>query len=93
MNLDDLVNKKFIITISIKQQLEYKTLESCTLDELIDRLPDIDPAIIKLIHGYIHKSNLTTAYNYARQNNVSESYLYKKLKEVKTKYDSLHKEG
>ena len=86
MNTDDFVNRKFVITISIKEQLEYKRIENCSLDELIIRLPNVDEEIIKLVYGYLHKGKTTTAYNYASKNNISESYLYKIVKEIKNQY-------
>lgn len=84
--LEELLNRKFIITIEIKEEKPSKIIENCSLEELRNALPNIDKFKVDLTYNYLHKSKLLTANGFARHYNISESYLYKIIKEIKNNY-------
>ena len=71
-------------------KLNSKALENLTEDEMISLMPSIKYEIIHIVYEYLHrdKSSLT-ASGFAYRNNISEATLYRYVKQVKNKYESL----
>lgn len=74
-----------------KEKLEAfsdKCLENLTEDEMIQRMPKVRYEIIHIVYGYLHRGTQNASL-YAYKNNISEATLYRYVKQVKNKYESL----
>lgn len=71
------------------ERYDVKCLENLTEEEMIKLMPGIRYEILHIVYGYLHKPKNLTASGYAYRNNVSEATLYRYLKQVKSKYESL----
>ena len=69
--------------------LNNKCLENLSEEEMIKLMPSINKDIIELVYGYLHKGKGINASGYARKCNISEPTLYRYVKQVKNKYESL----
>ncbi len=76
------MKRTYSITITIEEQNK-KCIENYTEEELIQMLPNISSYIVHIVYSYLHKPRSETAYGFARRNNISESLVYKYLKQVK----------
>ena len=56
--IDELLNRKFVITIEIREEKPHKAIENCTLEELKEILPDVDSFKLDVTYAYLHKSKL-----------------------------------
>ena len=80
--------RRIVITAEIQDDdNQTKLIENCSLEELYDILLNVGRNKIDLAYDYIHKDNFTTAYSFATNHNISESYLYKIIKEIKEAYN------
>lgn len=66
-----------------------KCLENLTEEEMIKLMPNIRYEVLHIVYGYLHRPKNLTASGYAYRNSVSEATLYRYLKQVKSKYESL----
>ena len=71
------------------ESLNKTCIENLSQEELLKLMPDIDSDIILIVYGYLHKPKNIRADRYAYKSNVSERTLYRYVKLVKEKYESL----
>lgn len=67
-----------------------KCIENLSKDEMIKILPSIREDIIDIVYGYFHREALTSI-GYAMSCGISEATLFRYVKQVKKKYESLGK--
>lgn len=70
-------------------KFKHKALENLTEDEMIELMPNIKYEIIHMVYGYLHRPKTLSASGYAYRNNISDATLYRYLKQIKDKYESL----
>ena len=73
------------------ERYDIKCLENLTEEEMIELMPSIRYEILHIVYGYLHRAKTLTASGYAYRNSISEATLYRYLKQVKSKYESLGK--
>lgn len=78
--------KKYRIKL---ETFDVKCVNNLTEEEMIKLMPSIPYDVIHIVYGYLHKPNTISASGYAYRNNISEATLYRYVKRVKTKYESL----
>lgn len=87
---DYLDQKVLINTYRTKlNNINVRCIENLTEEELISLMPGIRYGVLHIVYGYLHKPKELNANGYAYRNNISEATLYRYLKQVKTKYESL----
>ena len=88
---DYLDNKVLVNTYKKKlESINSKSIENLTEDEMIKLLSSIKYETIHLVYEYLHRDKTTlTASGFAYRNNISEATLYRYVKQVKDKYESL----
>lgn len=67
-----------------------KCIENLSEDEMVKLLPDIREDIIHIVYGYLHREGVTSI-GYAYGQGISEATLFRYVKQVKKKYESLGK--
>lgn len=87
---DYLDNKLLIKTYESKlNKLNVRCIENLTEDELVNLMPSIRYEVLHIVYNYLHRPKELNASGFAYRNNISEATLYRYVKLVKTKYDSL----
>ena len=88
---DYLDNRILVKTYKSKlDSFKHKALENLTEEEMVRLMPKIRYDILHIVYEYLHRDKTTlTASGFAYRNNISEATLYRYLKQVKDKYESL----
>ena len=88
---DYLDNKILIKTYREKlESFNHKALENLTEDEMINLMSKISYEKIHLVYEYLHRNKaLITASGFVYKHNISERTLFRYVKEIKEKYESL----
>lgn len=88
----DYLDKKILVK-TYKDKLDsfkHKALENLTEEEMINLMPKIKYDVLHIVYEYLHRDKTTlTASGFAYRHNISEATLYRYLKQVRDKYDSL----
>ena len=91
----DYINNKLLIKVyrDKLKVLDNKAIENLTEDEMINLMPDIKYDILHITYDYLHKPKSVSAINFAYKNSISEATLYRYVKQVKNKYESLREQS
>jgi len=68
-----------------------KCIENLTEDEMAKLMPGIRYETIHIVYGYLHRPKTLNSTGYAYRCNISERTLFRYVKQIKEKYESLGK--
>lgn len=71
------------------QFVSHKRIETISIEELYQLLPNIRADVIEISYNFIHKDKSMSAIEYAYKNNISIATLYRYINKVKREYESL----
>lgn len=66
-----------------------KNIREMSFDELCTILNNVDYQTVKVVYNYYHKEPTKTALQFAYEQNISETTLYRYLRKVKNELKSL----
>lgn len=91
-NIRDYLDNKIIIKNYENRLINIpnKCIENLSKDEMVKLLPDVREDIIHIVYGYLHREGVTSI-GYAMSCGISEATLFRYVKQVKSKYESLGK--
>lgn len=81
-----------VLVKTYRQKLESfntRCIENLTEDELIALMPKVRYEIIHIVYGYLHRPKTLNSMGYAYRCNISERTLFRYVKQIKEKYESL----
>jgi len=89
-NIRDYLDNKIIIKNYENRLINIpnKCIENLSEDEMVKLLPDVREDIIHIVYGYLHREGVTSI-GYAMGCGISEATLFRYVKQVKSKYESL----
>ena len=71
------------------KKYKIKAIENLTLEELLNKLPNIKEDIIRIVYGYWHRERGVTLLEYVDSCHISQPLLYNYINKVKNAYKDL----